>query len=450
MSSDGGMLTLDTAALHTKWIRDVFDEQARAVAAGKGACAPNIAPAECPGGADASGNCEASCGAPPWAIAAVVLPYNMWRYHGDIRLLRAAWPKMRSFMEWLDSTADNSTGLVMRDGLADWCPPANVANDPKSVSSFSQIMGWKMLAEAADGLGQHNDAAAIRTRLGQLSSAYTKAYYDSSSGCYSDSGAQNSCTQNVQTSNGMALWLGIPTEAELQKVVQALVKDVEGREHHLSTGIIGTRVLLPSLPMETAYPLAVQDTYPGPGNFVANGATTMWERWEATTHDPTGGSSMNHIMYGGMQSWYFTHLVGLAQAAGVAGAGYRSIRVAPRVPAELAGAALQLQTDGGHIHVQWSQGNATSRQGTGGRFAFSVTVPVSTRAQLCVPTLGQSASSAHITEGGSSTWVGGKFVAGSMPGCTGASANNVPLPGDGLEICFACGCGSYDLVLVEA
>lgn len=204
VSSDGGMLTLDTGALHTKWIRDIYDEQARAIAAGKGACAPNIAPAECPGGVDSSGNCKPSCGAPPWAIAAVVIPYNMWRYHGDARLLRSVWPKMRLFMEWLDSTADNSTGLVMQDGLADWCPPQNVATDPKSVSSFSQIMGWKMMAEAADGLGEHSDAAAIRKRLARLSSAYTKAYYNSTSGCFSDSATTQSSPQpNVQTSNSM-------------------------------------------------------------------------------------------------------------------------------------------------------------------------------------------------------------------------------------------------------
>ena len=133
--------------------------------------------------------------------------------------------------------------------------------------------------------------------------------------------------------------------------------------------------------------------------------------------------------------------------------------MAPQVPPDLAGVALQLQTDGGEIHVQWSQGNATSMSRNGStnvmpsgvaRFALSVTVPVSTHAQLCIPTFGQSAVSAHIIEGNNSTWLGGKFVAGSMTGCTGASVNNVVAPGRGLEICFACGCGSYDLVLLDA
>ena len=99
----------------------------------------------------------------------------------------------------------------------------------------------------------------------------------------------------------------------------------------------------------------------------------MYERWEATTHDPSGGSSMNHIMYGGMQSWYFTHLIGLTKAAGVAGAGYKSIRVAPQVPTAgsslvdgvneeaaaapgLAGAALQLAAEA--ATSRWRRGCA--------------------------------------------------------------------------------------------
>ena len=59
-----------------------------------------------------------------------------------------------------------------------------------------------------------------------------------------------------------------------------------------------SRVLLDALSLsretETAYKVAVQDTYPGHGHFVRQNATTLWERWEATAHDPTGGSSMHH------------------------------------------------------------------------------------------------------------------------------------------------------------
>jgi hypothetical protein len=135
------------------------------------------------------------------------------------------------------------------------------------VSSFSQMMGYQMLAEAAEALGKHNEAATIRTRLAQLRVQYTKTYYDNATGNYFDHGPASSHAEasaaNVQTSNSMALWLGIPLASERPKVVGALVENVKSLGHHLSTGIIGTRVLLPSLPIETAYLVATQDTYPG-------------------------------------------------------------------------------------------------------------------------------------------------------------------------------------------
>jgi hypothetical protein len=164
--------------------------------------------------------------------------------------------------------------------------------------------------------------------------------------------------------------------------------------------------------------------------------------------------SDGQIMYGGMQSWYFTHLIGLTKAAGAAGAGYKTIKIAPQVPnanvtggsnsSGLAGAALQLQTDRGEIRVQWTQANATADAAT--RFALSVAVPVSTEAELCVPTFGKSASEVRITEGGLPAWSAGKYV--SVAGCTGGSAN-VVAGGGGVEICFACGCGSYELALMH-
>lgn len=204
---------------------------------------------------------------------------------------------MQLFMRWLQSTADASTGLVTQDGLADWCPPADVDTEPAQVSSFSQLLGYRMLAQAADALGKHDDAARARAWLQKLVPAYTAHYYNASSATYQDGAAAHGAP-NVQTSNGMALFLGVPSASERARVVASLVADVRARAHHLSTGIIGTRVLLDALSLsretETAYKVAVQDTYPGHGHFVRQNATTLWERWEATAHDPTGGSSMHH------------------------------------------------------------------------------------------------------------------------------------------------------------
>jgi hypothetical protein len=63
VSSDGGMLTLDTPALMIKWIRDMYDEQSRYATGILGSstehgCVPSIVPAEQPTGADEHGTCH--------------------------------------------------------------------------------------------------------------------------------------------------------------------------------------------------------------------------------------------------------------------------------------------------------------------------------------------------------------------------------------------------------
>lgn len=75
----------------------------------------------------------------------------------------------------------------------------------------------------------------------------------------------------------VGVFIGIPTVSEQAKVVGALVRNVKERSHHLTTGIIGTRVLLQSLPTDTAYALAVQDTYP----------VSLTQQQSCDAHSPT-------------------------------------------------------------------------------------------------------------------------------------------------------------------
>ncbi len=284
MSVDGGMLTLDTGALHSKWIRDIFDEQNRNPPGPNQGCGPSQAPVECWDGADEHGWClgggdvEAvgqppSCGAPHWAVAAMVIPHAMWRHHGDLRIISDHYDGMQRFMEWMTFTADNTTGLVSHARWADWCAPktnkeAPIA-EPHQVAAFSQLMGWSILAEVSDALDKSKEAAVARTTLARLKREYNHVYYRDENATYHD---------DVQTANAMPLWLGIPQNlSQTARVLASLKADVEARDHHVSTGIIGTRVLFDALSnnnaTETAYALAIQDTYPSHGFFVRQNAT---------------------------------------------------------------------------------------------------------------------------------------------------------------------------------
>ena len=354
---------------------------------------------------------------------------------------------MQLFMRWAESTADNTTGLVTVNGLGDCNSPSGVSEDgiPAQVASFAQLLAWRMMAEMAEAIGRHDDMEAAQQMVTNITTAY-RAAYSQRNGSYL---YQGKGVDGAQVANSMALWVDVPAAEDIPAVVETLVKDIEKRGDHLSTGTIGTRTLFEVLSMhnetEVAFRVAVQDSYPSHGNLVRHAnATTLFETWEAGSgSEPSTDMSMNHIMLGGQQPWYFSALVGLSQAPGVEGAGWASVRVWPRVPRALAGAAMQLATDHGLIAVQWTQGNATALNRT--RFALAVSIPVGTRAELCMPTFELDAQSLAIHELGANgtigqaTWRDGKYAA--IAGCSTAAARAG-------AVCFGCGSGNYTFGLV--
>ena len=189
VSADGGMLTLDSAALHSKWVRDIFDEQARNPPGPNHGCGPSQAPVECWDGADEHGWClgggdvaaqgqPPSCGAPHWAVAAMVIPHALWRHHGDLRILEENFAGMKLFMDWMTYTADNSTGLVSHARWADWCAPNTnkhgTAAEPHQVAAFAQLMGWSILADVSAALGKSEEANEASANLAKLKGAGKK------------------------------------------------------------------------------------------------------------------------------------------------------------------------------------------------------------------------------------------------------------------------------------
>lgn len=59
---------------------------------------------------------------------------------------------------------------------------------------------------------------------------------------------------------------------------------------------------------ETAYKVAVQDTYPSWGWWIVNGATTLLENWNL---EATRDISDNHMMFGEIGGWFFKGLGGI-------------------------------------------------------------------------------------------------------------------------------------------
>ncbi len=184
----------------------------------------------------------------------------------------------------------------------------------------------------------------------------------------------------------------VPAERH-ERVIANLVENVTGRsDGHLTTGNICTKYLLEVLTeagrADVAGLIAAQETYPSWGFMLANGATTLWERWELATGG--GMNSHNHPMLGSVGAWFYRAIAGIQ--ADPAGPGFTRFDIHPNIACGLTYARASLKTVRGTIECSWQVDNDG--------LVLDLSVPVGSTARMFFPLpLGQK-----LYEGDSILW----------------------------------------------
>jgi alpha-L-rhamnosidase len=169
-----------------------------------------------------------------------------------------------------------------------------------------------------------------------------------------------------------------------------LVKDIESRNWHLSTGFLGTPYLLFTLAnhgrTDVAYRLLLNETYPSWGYMLSKGATTWWERWNGDTGDPAM-NSYNHYAFGSVVAWVYRYVAGIDTNS--TAPGYKEIIIHPRPDARITHARAEYDSAYGRIVSDWT-GTPT------GPLKLNVTIPANTTAKIFLPAI----PNAHVTRDG--------------------------------------------------
>jgi alpha-L-rhamnosidase len=213
-------------------------------------------------------------------------------------------------------------------------------------------------------------------------------------------------------------------------VIENLVKDVMAlHDGHLTTGNLCTKYLLEVLSengqIDTAFHLATQQTYPSWGYMLANGATTLWERWENMTGG--GMNSHNHPMLGSIGSWFYKYLAGLTvDPSAPAFAGFN---IRPCIPERLAHVYAALNTVRGTIETGWER--------VDGYLRLFVQVPVGSRARISIPKP-QGEQEYYIVENKIPVWRNG------TPGVT--VKDILEIQDEERYVTFSVGSGRYDFL----
>ena len=363
-----------------------------------------------------------------WNTIYVIGVAELWDSYGMENYSEEQYDTMRQFA-LKDLAEIEKNGWVWVDGqLADWCSPVG-GSDPdvgyhEGDSEGSRICGtayvYKMLScmkEIADNLGKTEDAQEYAAAMANIYTAFNQSFYNQSKGIY-ETGKFNpvgSRTEYRQTSNLVALGYGFVPEENVGTVVANLVKDIEEKNYHLDTGIVGAKLILPVLCdygySQVAYRILTQDTYPSWGYWLTQGATSTWEMWEKTSR------SLDHYFLGTYDEWIYSHLAGITDMKD----GYKTFTVHPYLIGDLNYVNASIETVRGTLKSNWSL-NAD------GTATMEITVPVGSTATVYFPT----AKTAKIR-------LDGERLTTSLDGVEEVSF-------DGTQIYAVIGSGSYSFV----
>lgn len=119
-------------------------------------------------------------------------------------------------------------------------------------------------------------------------------------------------------------------------IAKRLADMIRANDYKLTTGFVGTRYLCHVLTNhgyhDVACRLVTQEAYPSWLYSIAQGATTIWERWDGIKPDGSFWSadmnSFNQYACGSVGDWLYRKLAGLDVMDG--SAGYAHVLIHPR------------------------------------------------------------------------------------------------------------------------
>jgi alpha-L-rhamnosidase len=310
--------------------------------------------------------------APPgWQLA---FPFGMkvlYDYYGDTRTMEKNYEVLKKQVDFMHSANPDH---ILEKGIGD-----HESLDPKTISLSSTAFFFHhviILAEFAELLNKKEDAELYRKLAGEIRLAFVKTFLKPGTGVF-DSG-----TQAAQL---ISLYYDLVPENEKKAAVDHLLLEIYSKHNgHLSTGIFGTKFMFDFFRgqnrNDVSYSVANQRDFPGWGNMLANGATTLYESWQY----PDTVNSQNHPMFGSISEWYYKSLLGINAKA----PGFTKIEIKPQPAGDLTWAKGHYDAVVGQISSEWKI--------DGTRFFLDVTVPANTQATIYVPSLPKTA----IFEGG--------------------------------------------------
>ena len=280
-----------------------------------------------------------------WEDETYEIPYTLYRFYGDVGVLRATYPEMLKLIQ----KRQEFPGMVLPETpcapYCDWLSPTGISPSKQFFSGCYYIHMLDRIGEIAEILDDNATAADLRSRAEIAKAEFNRRHLCPDGKDYD---AHNQC--------GIVLPIafGIAPEEHRAALAATLADYVRQADFHVTTGFIGTRYMPEVLAdygySDLVYRLLVQPSAPSWMDMLKDGASAISESWYGLA-DPDGGISMAHFSLGAITGWFFEYLGGIR--INDSAPGLSRIVLKPHPVKEIGRFEARYQTPMGEIFTHW-------------------------------------------------------------------------------------------------
>jgi len=337
----------------TKWLRDLEADQ-RADGA-----VSNVVPNVIKDQGEIDGVIGSSFGSSAWGDAATIVPWTLYRYYGDVQILREQYISMQRWVEFIRSQATDGVIWEKNFSFGDW-----VALDAKEGSYFGATptplistaffaLSTQILCKSARLLGKFEDERQYSDLYVNIRRAFQERFMKE----------EGIPVSRTQTSCIVPLVFDLLEAEQKKSTVELLCELLKEQDGHLNTGFVGTPYICKALSeqgkLEEAYALLLKQDYPSWLYQITQGATTIWEHWDGLKPDGSMWSpdmnSFNHYAYGAIGEWLYNVVAGLNIDESKPAFKHSIIR--PRIGGDLHFVQASHLSPYGEVSTKWSVEN---------------------------------------------------------------------------------------------
>jgi hypothetical protein len=306
---------------------------------------------------------------PEWGSASIILPYLLYKWYGDTKVMEDSWPMMMKYINYLSKKAK---GNILYHGLGDWYDmgpqrPGFSQLTPSGVTATAiYFYDLKLLGEMAGLMNKTAEKERFTKWAEEVRVAFNTKFFDVKTGVYST---------GSQTALSMPLCFGMVDAKYRDKVLANLVDSIKKNNKTLTAGDIGFHYLVEALTSngqsQLLYEMNNRDDVPGYGFQLKKGATTLTESWPALEV-----VSNNHLMLGHIMEWFYNGIGGIRQSEN--SVAFKNLVIKPSIVGDLTSARTTFNSPYGVIASDWKKDKSG--------FILNVVIPGNVSSEIYIPT----------------------------------------------------------------